>query len=167
MLENVSFSQQKLKRFIWFFFLQTERIPAYFTDYCQYSCECAKIAVEGLGIGTISSVRINPFRSPIRKLAEENDMPWYSNGFFYNVIYPGKTDWKWPKEVWQPNAVIDYITYFCWTRLTVEPLISLSLSSWSGLFHLRIWSEPLFHILGVPVRTQHRMTNNADLALRL
>ena len=70
--------------------LQTEKVPAYFTDYCQYSCECAKIAVEGLGIGTISPVRINPFRSPVRKLADENDMPWYSNGFFFNLIYQGQ-----------------------------------------------------------------------------
>ncbi|XP_071147580.1 zinc finger MYND domain-containing protein 15-like [Mytilus edulis] len=70
--------------------LRTDRIPAYFTDYCQYSCECARTAVEGLTFGTISDPVVNPFRNPVRKLAEENDMPWYSNGFLYRIIYPSK-----------------------------------------------------------------------------
>ncbi|XP_053405551.1 zinc finger MYND domain-containing protein 15-like [Mercenaria mercenaria] len=68
--------------------LRTQKTPAYFTDYCQYSCECARSPVEGLGLGTISDPIINPFRNPIRKLATENDMPWYSNGFMYHLIYP-------------------------------------------------------------------------------
>ncbi|XP_052082324.1 zinc finger MYND domain-containing protein 15-like [Mytilus californianus] len=70
--------------------LRTDRTPAYFTDYCQYSCECARTAVEGLTFGTISDPVVNPFRNPVRKLAEENDMPWYSNGFLYRIIYPSK-----------------------------------------------------------------------------
>ncbi|XP_060555023.1 zinc finger MYND domain-containing protein 15-like [Ruditapes philippinarum] len=68
--------------------LRTQKTPAYFTDYCQYSCECAHSPVEGLGLGTVSDPIINPFRSPIRKLAAENDMPWYSNGFIYHLLYP-------------------------------------------------------------------------------
>lgn len=68
--------------------LRTDKTPAYFTDYCQYSCECARTAVEGLGLGTTSEPVINPFRNPVRKLAAENDMPWYSNGFLFHLVYP-------------------------------------------------------------------------------
>lgn len=67
--------------------LSRSRTPAYFTDYCQYSCECSRLPVEALHLGTISKVEINPFRSPLRKYCEEHDMPWYSNAFVYHLVY--------------------------------------------------------------------------------
>ena len=68
----------------WF---QTEEIPAYFTDYCAYSCECAKGPMEGLELGTTSEPIINPFRSPVRRFCTEQRMPWYSNAFIYRLMY--------------------------------------------------------------------------------
>ena len=67
--------------------LSQSRTPAYFTDYCQYSCECSRLPLEALHLGTISKVEINPFRSPLRKYCEEHDMPWYSNAFVYHLVY--------------------------------------------------------------------------------
>ena len=68
-------------------FFQKEEIPAYFTDYCAYSCQCAKGPMEGLGLGTASEPVINPFRSPVRKFCTEQRMPWYSNAFIYRLLY--------------------------------------------------------------------------------
>ena len=67
--------------------LSRSRTPAYFTDYCQYSCECSRLPLEALHLGTISEVAMNPFRSPLRKYCEEHDMPWYSNAFVYHLVY--------------------------------------------------------------------------------
>ncbi|KAI0228265.1 Zinc finger MYND domain-containing protein 15 [Lamellibrachia satsuma] len=67
--------------------LSQSRTPAYFTDYCQYSCECSRLPLEALHLGTISEVEINPFRSPLRKYCEEHNMPWYSNAFVYHLVY--------------------------------------------------------------------------------
>lgn len=63
------------------------QVPAYFTDYCQYSWQCARDAVKTLEGATLSEPSINPFRGPIRKLAEENNMPSYSNGFIFHLTY--------------------------------------------------------------------------------
>ncbi|KAL5003901.1 hypothetical protein ScPMuIL_017357 [Solemya velum] len=71
--------------------LKEEKIPAFFTDYCQYSCEGGNIIMQKLGLGTTSSPVINPFRSPVRRESEETDMPWYSNGFLYYLRYDNWT----------------------------------------------------------------------------
>ncbi|XP_041372372.1 zinc finger MYND domain-containing protein 15-like [Gigantopelta aegis] len=67
--------------------LKMDSTPVYLTDYCQLSCECAREAMEGLGVGSTTEPIINPFRSPLRKVCEENNMPWYSNAFIYRLIY--------------------------------------------------------------------------------
>ena len=43
----------------------------------------------------------------------------------------------------------------------ISGLTLSSLSFWSGLFHLWIWSEPLFQI-GVSIKNQNRMANSVD-----
>ncbi|KAK3601442.1 hypothetical protein CHS0354_033568 [Potamilus streckersoni] len=68
--------------------LRTQQVPAYFTDYSRNCCEYSRRAIEGLSLGTISKPIINPFRSPVRKLADENDLPHYSNGFLFHIQYP-------------------------------------------------------------------------------
>ncbi|KAL3867345.1 hypothetical protein ACJMK2_044554 [Sinanodonta woodiana] len=68
--------------------LRTQKIPAYFTDYSRDSCEYSRLAIEGLSLGTISKPNMNPFRSPVRKLVDENDLPHYSNGFLFHLQYP-------------------------------------------------------------------------------
>ncbi|XP_064623923.1 zinc finger MYND domain-containing protein 15-like [Lineus longissimus] len=67
--------------------LKDNNIPSYFTDYCQYSCECANGPIKGLNLGEATKPIVNPFRSPIRKFCEEQTMPWYSNGFIYRLNY--------------------------------------------------------------------------------
>ncbi|XP_046350658.2 zinc finger MYND domain-containing protein 15-like [Haliotis rufescens] len=67
--------------------MKVNNVAAYFTDYCQYSCDCARLAMEGVKLGTCTTPEINPFRSPFRKVCEENNMPWYSNGFIYRLVY--------------------------------------------------------------------------------
>ncbi|ESP05403.1 hypothetical protein LOTGIDRAFT_228004 [Lottia gigantea] len=66
--------------------LKNENIPSYFTDYCQYSCECSRRALSSVSI-TAEPTLINPFRNPVRKICTENNMPWYSNGFIFKLNY--------------------------------------------------------------------------------
>ncbi|CAH1796599.1 unnamed protein product, partial [Owenia fusiformis] len=66
-------------------------VPVYFTDYCQYSCECANPPMEHLKLGTATKPMINPFRCPVRKFCEEQLMPWYSNGFIYTLDFNYKS----------------------------------------------------------------------------
>ncbi|KAL4228307.1 Zinc finger MYND domain-containing protein 15 [Mactra antiquata] len=68
--------------------LRSQLVPAYFTDYCEYSFDCSRLSVEELGLGTVSDCCINPFRCPVRKLSAENDLPLYCNGFLYHLKYP-------------------------------------------------------------------------------
>ncbi|KAK2156558.1 hypothetical protein LSH36_210g04069 [Paralvinella palmiformis] len=67
--------------------LKMENLPVYFTDYCQYSVDCANFPIEGLGVGKMTKPAVNPFRSPIRKYCEEHQMPWYSNAFIFGIEY--------------------------------------------------------------------------------
>ncbi|KAK6179905.1 hypothetical protein SNE40_012155 [Patella caerulea] len=71
--------------------LKKEDIPSYFTDYCQYSCECARQAVASVGV-TVEPTFINPFRNPVRKVCTENNMPWYSNGFIIKLTFTDIND---------------------------------------------------------------------------
>ncbi|XP_074650829.1 zinc finger MYND domain-containing protein 15-like [Tubulanus polymorphus] len=67
--------------------MAAKKIPAYFTDYCKYSCASSRAPMEGLKLGTTSEPVINPFRSPVRIFSEENKMPVYSNAYIYHLQY--------------------------------------------------------------------------------
>lgn len=67
--------------------IREEKTPAYFTDYCQHSTELAKIGLKEHCLLDISEPVINPFRSPVIKLCEEHDMPWFSNAFIFHLLY--------------------------------------------------------------------------------
>ena len=66
---------------------QQHAIPAYFTDYCRYSCDLSRQAMQGLALGEITEPCTNPFRSPLRLFCEEHLMPWFSNAFLFCLHY--------------------------------------------------------------------------------
>ena len=72
---------------LFFLVFQTQGTPAYFTDQSEFSCECASTAVQSLGMQGISPVVINPFRSPLRVVAREHNMPWFPNAFLFSLVY--------------------------------------------------------------------------------
>ncbi len=78
-------------------------MPAYFTDYCAYSCECANGPMYGLNLGSISEVEVNPFRSPVRKFCREQRMPWYSNAFIFRLLYSDSSSGQGPPRHTQPR----------------------------------------------------------------
>ncbi|KAM4675909.1 zinc finger MYND domain-containing protein 15 [Discoglossus pictus] len=67
--------------------LQSLKVPAYFSDCSQYSCDVDGQIVSMATGGTASSPSINPFRSPLRIAATDNLLPWYNNAFLFYLIY--------------------------------------------------------------------------------
>ncbi|XP_075062673.1 zinc finger MYND domain-containing protein 15 [Mixophyes fleayi] len=67
--------------------LQTLKVPAYFSDCSQYSCDVDGQVVSMAMGGNVSPPILNPFRSPLRIAATDNCMPWYSNAFLFYLIY--------------------------------------------------------------------------------
>ncbi|XP_063786784.1 zinc finger MYND domain-containing protein 15 isoform X2 [Pseudophryne corroboree] len=67
--------------------LQALRVPAYFSDCSQYSCDVDGQVVATATGGTVSPPVLNPFRSPLRIAATDNCMPWYNNAFLFYLIY--------------------------------------------------------------------------------
>uniref|UniRef100_A0A8C5LJM4 Zinc finger MYND-type containing 15 n=1 Tax=Leptobrachium leishanense TaxID=445787 RepID=A0A8C5LJM4_9ANUR len=67
--------------------LQFLKVPAYFSECSQYSCEVDGQIVAVATGGTASDPFLNPFRSPLRIWATDNCMPWYSNAFLFHLIY--------------------------------------------------------------------------------
>ncbi|XP_076444128.1 zinc finger MYND domain-containing protein 15-like isoform X2 [Babylonia areolata] len=72
--------------------LMEQRTPAYFTDQSEYSCGCVSMAISSLGIPGVSPVIVNPFRSPLRIVTREQDMPWFPNAFLYRLLYESRGD---------------------------------------------------------------------------
>lgn len=67
--------------------LQALKVPAYFSDCSQYSCEVDGQVVAVATGGNASLPILNPFRSPLRIVATDNNMPWYKNSFLFYLIY--------------------------------------------------------------------------------
>ncbi|XP_044134421.1 zinc finger MYND domain-containing protein 15 [Bufo gargarizans] len=67
--------------------LQAMKVPAFFSDCSQYSCEVDGQVVSGASGGSASLPILNPFRSPLRIVATDNNMPWYKNAFLFYLIY--------------------------------------------------------------------------------
>ncbi|KAJ8303961.1 hypothetical protein KUTeg_017544, partial [Tegillarca granosa] len=57
--------------------ITNHRKPHVIVDYCQHSIELAKNGLKEHCLLDISEPIINPFRSPVIKLCEEHDMPWF------------------------------------------------------------------------------------------
>ncbi|XP_061174546.1 zinc finger MYND domain-containing protein 15-like [Saccostrea echinata] len=67
--------------------LKEMKIPAYFTDYCRSSIEFSKLMLQDHCGINISAPILNPFRSPIRKISSDHELPWFSNAFIYCLEY--------------------------------------------------------------------------------
>ena len=66
--------------------------------------------------------------------------------------------------LFQYCSVLSWTGFWRFNRCTVHTILTttlLSRSFCSGLFHLWIWSEPLFQT-GVSVKNQNRMSNSVD-----
>ncbi|XP_025077863.1 zinc finger MYND domain-containing protein 15-like isoform X2 [Pomacea canaliculata] len=66
--------------------LLSEDVIAYFTDQSEFCCFLASTCVESLGKAGISPITINPFRSPVRVVTSEQNMPWFSNAFIFRLM---------------------------------------------------------------------------------
>ncbi|XP_048737238.2 zinc finger MYND domain-containing protein 15-like [Ostrea edulis] len=67
--------------------LKDTKTPTYFTDYCRSSIELSEMMLQDhCGIG-ISAPVLNPFRSPIRRISSDHDLPWFSNAYIYCLEY--------------------------------------------------------------------------------
>ncbi|XP_073416680.1 zinc finger MYND domain-containing protein 15 isoform X2 [Dendrobates tinctorius] len=67
--------------------LQAMKVPAYFSDCSRYSCDVDGQVVAAAMGGSVSAPSINPFRSPLRSAATDNNLPWYKNAFLFYLIY--------------------------------------------------------------------------------
>ncbi|KAK6466522.1 zinc finger MYND domain-containing protein 15-like [Huso huso] len=67
--------------------LQSLRVPAYFSECSEYSCAVSQHSMSTATGGSVSEAGVNPFRSPLRVAGGDNNMPWYSNGFLFHLIY--------------------------------------------------------------------------------
>ncbi|XP_063302146.1 zinc finger MYND domain-containing protein 15 [Pelobates fuscus] len=67
--------------------LQSLKVPAYFSECSQYSCDVDSQVVAIATGGTSSTPVLNPFRSPLRIPTTDNCMPWYNNAFLFYLIY--------------------------------------------------------------------------------
>ncbi|XP_072006131.1 zinc finger MYND domain-containing protein 15 isoform X2 [Engystomops pustulosus] len=67
--------------------LQVMKVPAYFSECSQYSCEVDAQVVSVATGGLASPPILNPFRSPLRIVAADNNIPWYKNAFLFYLIY--------------------------------------------------------------------------------
>ncbi|KAM8972703.1 zinc finger MYND domain-containing protein 15 [Pelodytes ibericus] len=67
--------------------LQSLKVPAYFSECSQYSCDMDGQVVAMATGGSASPPIQNPFRSPLRIAANDNCMPWYNNAFLFYLIY--------------------------------------------------------------------------------
>ncbi|XP_073511107.1 F-box only protein 24 [Phyllobates terribilis] len=67
--------------------LQAMKVPAYFSDCSRYSCDVDAQVVAAATGGRASAPKINPFRSPLRIVATDDNLPWYNNAFLFYLIY--------------------------------------------------------------------------------
>ncbi|XP_041037306.1 zinc finger MYND domain-containing protein 15-like, partial [Carcharodon carcharias] len=67
--------------------LQSLRVPAFFTECSEYSCDIDNQTMSTAAGGSISQPIINPFRSPFRIIGIDNKLPWYSNAYLFHLVY--------------------------------------------------------------------------------
>ncbi|XP_069775886.1 zinc finger MYND domain-containing protein 15-like isoform X2 [Narcine bancroftii] len=67
--------------------LQSLRVPAYFTECCEYSCLIDNQTMSTAAGGSISKPLLNPFRSPFRIISIDNNLPWYCNSYIFHLVY--------------------------------------------------------------------------------
>ncbi|KAK7496020.1 hypothetical protein BaRGS_00012721 [Batillaria attramentaria] len=67
--------------------LMDQKTPAYFTDQSEYSVACVCENITNVGVAGITPVTVNPFRSPLRIVMKEQNMPWFSNAFLFTLCY--------------------------------------------------------------------------------
>ncbi|KAI4881133.1 hypothetical protein NFI96_017875 [Prochilodus magdalenae] len=67
--------------------LQSLRVPAYFCELSELSCESSKQMMSSATGGALSCPTINPFRCPLRLCGGDNLLPWYSNAFIFHLLY--------------------------------------------------------------------------------
>ncbi|XP_062621593.1 zinc finger MYND domain-containing protein 15-like [Saccostrea cucullata] len=67
--------------------LKDMKTPTYFTDYCRSSIELSKMMLQDHSGISISAPILNPFRSPIRKISSDHELPCFSNAFIYYLEY--------------------------------------------------------------------------------
>ncbi|XP_036452151.1 zinc finger MYND domain-containing protein 15-like [Colossoma macropomum] len=67
--------------------LQSMRVPAYFCELSELSCESSKQVMSSATGGALSHPTINPFRCPLRLCGGDNLLPWYSNAFIFHLLY--------------------------------------------------------------------------------
>ncbi|XP_046904742.1 zinc finger MYND domain-containing protein 15-like [Hypomesus transpacificus] len=67
--------------------LQSLRVPAYFCEVSELSCECSLQVMSQATGGAVSTPHINPFHCPLRITGGDNMLPWYSNAFIFHLVY--------------------------------------------------------------------------------
>ncbi|KAM9407661.1 zinc finger MYND domain-containing protein 15-like [Salvelinus alpinus] len=67
--------------------LQSLRVPAYFCEVGELSCECSQQVMSQATGGTLSPPHVNPFHCPLRITGGDNMLPWYSNAFIFHLRY--------------------------------------------------------------------------------
>lgn len=67
-------------------FLVQRKLPTFFSDYCEYSCELAFGNLNHFGECDLTyPIEANPFRRPANKFNQDNNLPWYGNGFVFGI----------------------------------------------------------------------------------
>ncbi|KAM6949480.1 zinc finger MYND domain-containing protein 15-like [Aplochiton taeniatus] len=67
--------------------LQSLRVPAYFCELTELSCECSQQVMSQATGGGVSPAHINPFHCPLRIAGGDNMLPWYSNALIFHLVY--------------------------------------------------------------------------------
>ncbi|XP_072542877.1 zinc finger MYND domain-containing protein 15-like [Salminus brasiliensis] len=67
--------------------LQSLRVPAYFCELSELSCESSQQVMSSATGGALSPPTINPFHCPLRICGGDNLLPWYSNAFIFHLLY--------------------------------------------------------------------------------
>ncbi|KAL2079439.1 hypothetical protein ACEWY4_025183 [Coilia grayii] len=67
--------------------LQSLRVPAYFCELSEPSCEGSLQVMSSATGGALSPAHLNPFHCPLRICGGDNLLPWYSNAFIFHLVY--------------------------------------------------------------------------------
>ncbi|XP_071371580.1 zinc finger MYND domain-containing protein 15-like [Centroberyx affinis] len=85
--------------------LQSLKVPAYFCELSELSCECSQQVMNQATGGTVSSPVINPFHCPLRISGGDNRLPWYSNGFIFHLMYKPAVNFQRPAAANIPDPL--------------------------------------------------------------
>ncbi|KAL7875901.1 hypothetical protein AOLI_G00108640 [Acnodon oligacanthus] len=67
--------------------LQSMRVPAYFCELSELTCEPSEQVMSSATGGALSRPTINPFHCPLQLCGGDNLLPWYSNAFIFHLLY--------------------------------------------------------------------------------